>query len=151
MPSNWRLLLVGRDDGLEEFLLTKIHEYDLSDNILFLGSRNDTAEIFAASDIALLCSHEEGFSNAIIEAMAAGLPVIATDVGGNPEAIIDNLTGLLVKPSDTEQLGRAILKLSRDPALRKELGIAASKRFSDNFTLEQCVVKYTTLYKKFLD
>ena len=151
MPNNWRLLLVGRDDGLGKFLHTKIHEYDLSDNILFLGARNDTAKIFAASDIALLCSHEEGFSNAIIEAMAAGLPVIATDVGGNPEAIIDNLTGLLVKPFDTEQLGKAILKLTRDSALRKELGIAASKRFSDNFTLEQCVVKYATLYKKFLD
>jgi glycosyltransferase involved in cell wall biosynthesis len=150
LPETWRVLFVGRDDGIGDALLETAQKMGISDHILFLGSRSDVAEIMTITDIALLCSHEEGFSNAIIEAMAAGRPVIATNVGGNRESIVHNQTGLLTPPKDPEDLGQAILELSHDPAKRQTMGAAALKRFNEMFTLDKCVSQYQFFYENIL-
>jgi glycosyltransferase involved in cell wall biosynthesis len=150
LPKSWPALLVGRDDGIGAALIETAQNMGISDHIVFLGSRTDVAEILEITDIALLCSHEEGFSNAILEAMAAGRPIVATNVGGNGESILHNQTGLLAPPGDPAALGQAILELSLDPSKRQIMGVAGLKRFSEMFTLEKCVSQYQSFYSNLL-
>ena len=150
MPRRWRLLLVGRDDGIGAQLRAQAVRNGISDNVLFLGLRSDVPAVLAASDTAVLCSHEEGFPNAILEAMAAGLPVIATDVGGNPEAVLDGITGLIVPPRDPARLADAILSLNNDPAMRASYGAAGLRRVREHFTMERCVALHDALYRTLL-
>jgi glycosyltransferase involved in cell wall biosynthesis len=119
-------------------------------NISFLGSRSDVPSLLAASDLALLCSHQEGFANAILEGMAAGLPMIVTDVGGNAEAVVDGETGLVVPAHSPDQLADAIVRLARDPAKRKAFGAAAHRRVSEHFGMERCVAAHDELYRQLL-
>jgi glycosyltransferase involved in cell wall biosynthesis len=95
----------------------------------------------------LLCSHQEGFSNAVLESMAAGLPAIVTDVGGNAEAVVDGETGLVVPPHAPARLAEAIVRLANDPALCAELGAAARQRVAKHFSFKQCVSHYDGLYR----
>ena len=103
--------------------------------------------MFQATDIGILCSHEEGFANAILEGMAASVPIVATRVGGNPEAVIDGTTGLLVPAHDPAALATALLSLARDPARRKAAGAAGRKIVEERFSLETCVSHYQRLYR----
>jgi len=114
---------------------------------MFLGERLDAFDLIAASDIGLICSHEEGFSNAVIEYMANGLPVIATDAGGNSEAVLNNKTGLVVPPKSPIDLGQAILNLACDKHARQKMGKAGKLRLKKQFALELCVEKYSNFYK----
>jgi glycosyltransferase involved in cell wall biosynthesis len=150
LPKDWRLLLVGRDDGMGEELTAKAVQAGISDKILFLGLRNDIPELLEASDVGILCSHQEGFSNAVLEGMGAGLPMIVTDVGGNPEAVLDGKTGLVVPPRDPESLGEAIVRLAADPDVRRRFGEAGRRRVEEHFTLETCVQRYDELYRALL-
>lgn len=150
LPQNWRLLVVGRDDGIGPELKRLRAELGLDDYVDFLGTRNDIARLLAAADVGLLCSHEEGFSNALLEGMAAGLPMIATDVGGNAEAIIDQENGLIVPAKDPARLADAVLHLANDPPLRARLGAAARARVAEKFSLERCVDGYDALYRALL-
>ena len=150
MPVDWRLLIVGRDDGIAKELHEEAAALGLSAHILFLGSRGDVPDLLMASDIGLLCSHQEGFSNSILEGMAAGLPMIVTDVGGNPEAVLDGKSGLVVPARDPYQLGQAILRLAGDASLRAELGEAARERVAEQFTFERCIESYEALYRALL-
>ena len=150
LPPAWKLLIVGRDDGLGTALRARATAGGLADNVVFLGPRRDVPALYAASDIGLLCSHEEGFSNAVLEGMAAGLPMIVTDVGGNPEAVRDGESGLVVPPHDPERLAEAIVRLAADSGLRSRLGAAAARRISENFTIEQCAARYDVLYRALL-
>lgn len=149
-PKNWKLWCVGLDTGLKESLQGLAKTLGIESNIYWLGSRKDTIDLLKASNIGLLCSHEEGFSNAILEGMAAGLPMIVTDVGGNREAVLDNVTGLVIEPKNPEQLGQAILTLINNPALANNLGEAGKKRVKDFFSLEKCVQNYHDLYQSLL-
>ncbi len=88
----------------------------------------------------------EGFSNAILELMRAGLPMIVTDVGGNAEAVVDGQTGFVVPPADPAALAAALLRVAQDPTLRRKLGKAGRERMATNFTLDACVAKYRALY-----
>ena len=146
LPRDWQLLIVGRDDGAGAAVGSLAAKLGIGDHIRFLGSRTDVPGLIAASDLGILPSHEEGFSNAIIEQMAAGLCVIATDVGGNAEAIRDRTTGLIVPPRDIDAMSRAIVQLVADPALRSRFGSAAQARVQSNFTLDACVAGYESLY-----
>jgi glycosyltransferase involved in cell wall biosynthesis len=82
--------------------------------------------------------------------MAAGRPIVATNVGGNGESILHNQTGLLAPPGDPAALGQAILELSLDPSKRQIMGVAGLKRFSEMFTLEKCVSQYQSFYSNLL-
>src|SRR5207237_693573 len=97
----------------------------LRERVHFLGAQADVAGFLNAFDVAVLPSESEGFSNSILEYMAAALPVIATDVGGNAEALA--ATGVLVRARDSEALARAMLRLGHDSSLRSQLGAAARR------------------------
>jgi glycosyltransferase involved in cell wall biosynthesis len=150
MPGNWRLLIVGRDDGIGDALRQAVLTLGLEAHVDFLGARSDVPRLLAAADIGLLCSHEEGFSNALLEGMASGLPMIATAVGGNVEAIRDGETGLLVPAKSPRPLSEAILRLAGDPVLRARLGKAARNRVTRDFSLDTCVDRYEQLYRALL-
>jgi glycosyltransferase involved in cell wall biosynthesis len=150
MPAGWQLLLVGRDDGIGSQLRARAVSKGLDRSIRFLGARADIADILKASDIGILSSHEEGFSNALLEGMAAGLPMIATDVGGNREALEDGVSGIIVPAQDPRRLAAAILRLAKDADLRKRFGTAACERVSQKFTLESCVRSYDLFYRELL-
>lgn len=150
IPKPWYLLCVGRDDGIGQALKTQAEQLKLHENILWLGSRNDIPDLLSASDIGLLCSHEEGFSNAILEGMAAGLPMVVTDVGGNKEAVIDNHTGFVVPVSDPKKLAASILKLANNRELAKTFGVNGNQRVLAKFSSEACVQTYIKLYEALL-
>lgn len=150
LPKNWRLVCVGRDDGIGNLLTHKTEEFGLSRHILWLGSRNDVPDLLSASNIGILCSHQEGFSNAILEGMAARLPMIVTDVGGNGEAVIHGVTGYVVPPKNPQALSQAILTLSEDPEKMKQFGQLAYARVKEKFSLDECVNAYITLYENCL-
>lgn len=145
----WKLILIGRDDGIQHELEQLIKHHDMDSHILFLGARNDTIPLLKMSDIFILSSHEEGFSNSILEAMGAGLPVIATDVGGNKEAVIDGETGIIVPPQNPQILGEAILKMATHKSLRETMGKAGKSRLEKEFSLNACVNRYMELYTSF--
>lgn len=146
LPADWRLLIVGRDDGIGKTLREQARRLGLQNNIVFLGTRNDVANILAASDIGVLPSHEEGFSNAILEGMAAGLPMVATQVGGNAEAVRDGETGLVVAGRDIKGLAAAIVKLANDAPLRARLAGAARERVTQQFDFRRFVQNHHKLY-----
>lgn len=147
LPRPWRLLVIGRDDGIGADLKRQTAALDISANILWLGERSDVGALLAASDIFVLPSHQEGFSNALLELMAARVPAIATNIGGNIDAVADNETGLLVRPSDPQSLAAAILRLSQDPALRRRFADAARLRVEQRFSLDACVGRYERMYR----
>lgn len=147
LPNNWRLLCAGRDDGIGNILKQKAEDLGLVDHILWLGSRRDIPDLLTLADIGLLCSHEEGFSNAILEGMAASLPMVVTNVGGNAEAVLDGETGYVVPARDSKALANAILKLVNNPDTASAFGLAGKIRVKAHFSLESCVDAYAKLYE----
>ncbi len=147
LPQPWALLAIGRDDGIGAALRQAAADLAIAANVHWLGERAAVEPLLGASDLFVLPSHQEGFSNALLEAMAAGLPVIATRVGGNVDAVVENVTGLLVPPRAPPALAEAIGRLARDPALRGKLGAAARLRVARYFSLQACVARYETLYR----
>ncbi len=147
LPADWLLLCVGLDTGLGPALRTRARENGMGEKVRWMGSRGDIENILAGSDIALLPSHEEGFSNAILEGMSSGLPLIVTDVGGNAEIIgEDSACGLLVPPKNVEKLSQAILHLAGDADLRHKMGRAAQERVRTQFSLAKCLDSYDRFY-----
>lgn len=144
--SGWTINIVGRDDGAGDVVRARIAALGLGDRVRMLGARNDVTSILAASDIAVSASHEEGFSNSIIEAMAAGLPVVATAVGGSVDAVVDGVTGLLVPARDPARLADALRELIAAPAKRESYGAAGAAHVRRHFSLEACVRNYISLY-----
>jgi glycosyltransferase involved in cell wall biosynthesis len=147
LPAPWRLLAIGRDDGIGAELKASARALGVADNILWLGERSDVEELLYASDIFVLPSHQEGFSNALLEAMAARLPAIATAIGGNRDAVVENETGFLVPPRDARALAAAILSLADDSDLRHAFGEAGRRRAEQHFSLQACVDRYERLYR----
>ena len=107
-------------------------------------------EYLSAADIFVLPSRSEGFSNAIIEAMAASLPVVATNVGGNAEAVEDGVSGFIVPPEDIAALSDAILRMLSNPAKAEEMGASGRERVKDNFTIDAMVHQITNVYASLL-
>lgn len=143
--NNCTLIVVG-DGSLREQLKKLAIELGISDNIEFLGTRTDVTELLAVADIFVLTSLWEGLPNVVLEAMAAGKPVLATAVGGTPEIIVEGETGFLVEPDIdlvTKKLKEAI---SLSPEEKHAMGNAARKRIEANFTMEKCVEKTQTLF-----
>lgn len=150
LPKSWKLLCVGNDNGILSQLKEHSQMLGINNHVEFLGKRSDTPQLLAAADIGILCSHEEGFSNAILEGMAAGLPMVVTNVGGNAEAVEDMQTGLVVKAQDPESLGSALLSMALAPELRTRFGQAGKERIAQHFTLQQCTQNYADFYESLL-
>jgi glycosyltransferase involved in cell wall biosynthesis len=144
---DWRLRCVGRDDGIGAALRARADAAGVGAWVDFLGPRTDVPDLLAEAHVAVLCSHQEGFPNAVLEAMASGLPVIATAVGGVSEAVRDGETGLLVPARDPAGLARAIVKLARDPALRAAMGAAGAARARAEFGVDRCANAYDAVYR----
>jgi glycosyltransferase involved in cell wall biosynthesis len=149
MPQSM-FFMVGEDRGIGRRLCEMVRTLNLKDHVRFLGQRHDIADILVASDLAVLPSHEEGFSNVILEAMAAGLPVVATRVGGNPEAIVEGQTGWLVPPKDPAALAEKILDSISDPAKAARWGEAGRQRVQDLFSIDRMVAEHVELYEEIL-
>jgi glycosyltransferase involved in cell wall biosynthesis len=146
----WRILVAGRDHGIRAELEALADARGIREHIEFLGERANIPQLLAAADFGLLTSREEGFSNVILEGMAAGLPMIVTDVGGNPEAVLDGETGCVVPPYRPKAIADAILRLARNPELRRHLGEEARARAEDKFSIERCVRAHADLYQDLL-
>jgi len=140
-----RLVIVG-DGPLRPALEEHARRLGLDGEVRFLGAVHDAARLLPGFDVFVLSSVLEGMSNALLEAMAAGRPVVATRVGGNPELVIDGETGLLVPPRDPEALAEALLRLVRDPGLARRLGEGARRRVESQFTLAAMVGRLEGLY-----
>jgi len=121
--------------------------------VIFLGlrEREEIPQILAITDVFVLSSLREGLSSAIIEAMAAGCPVVATAVGGTGELVVDGKTGFLTNPRDPEFLAKKIDYLLADHQLRLSMGIAGVKRVKETFTRERMVSEYECLYEHIFD
>ena len=150
LPTDWSILIVGGDSGIQARLQSFAEECGMTKYIHWLGVRTDIPEIYSAADIGVLCSHQEGFSNSVLEGMASGLTMIVTDVGGNAEAVIDGESGIVVPPKNPEAIGKAILALAFDEARRTKMGALASSRARHHFSLEACVNRYVKLYNSLL-
>lgn len=150
ISQDWHLLLAGRDDGIGARLKHKTIQLGLQSHVSFLGSRTDIPALLAASDLGVLCSHQESFANAILEGMAAGLPMVVTNVGDNSEAVVDGVTGIVVPAKDPCRLAEAIVQLARDPSMRSAYGTAGRRRVVERLGMARCVALHELLYRKLL-
>ncbi len=150
LPRDWVLLCCGRDDGIGEALRSLAARLGLAAHVHWLGSVDNVPEHLMASDIGVLASHQEGFSNAVLEYMSAGLPVVVTSVGGNPEAVDFGRCGRLVPAHQPHALRKALLEVVNDPKQRVGLGALGREFVSRNFSVAACVQKYAVLYDELL-
>ncbi|MCP9830097.1 glycosyltransferase [Synechococcus sp. JJ3a-Johnson] len=151
LTSNVDLLLVGRDAGERAALEAQAARLGLSASVRFLGERGDVPDLLAASDIGVLASHEEGFSNAVLEGMAAGLPMVVSDVGGNAEAVTGGECGHVVPARAPDALALALADLIGDAGRRQTMGEASRLRVAASFSLDACVAAYESLYEELWD
>jgi glycosyltransferase involved in cell wall biosynthesis len=147
MPP-FKLFVVGRDDGTGHELSALAAELGIEERVVFSGSRTDVGTILRAMDVFVLASHEEGSSNAVLEAMASGLPVIATDVGGNREALKEGLFGLIVPPRDTAALAGALCSMVSELDDWRGKAAEAAKCVRDEYSIQRLVKNYITVYQR---
>ena len=150
LPENWHLICVGRDDGIGPELEETVDRLALNGHVRWLGQQNDITPYLAVADMGCLVSHQEGFSNAILEGMAASLPMVVTDVGGNGEAVLNGSSGYVVPAHDRAALGDAILSLALDPVRRREMGMVGRDRVEELFSPQKCMARYEKLYTEIL-
>jgi glycosyltransferase involved in cell wall biosynthesis len=145
--SRLRLFLIGRDEGMAQDLMDTARRLGVANRMDLMGQRSDVSSLLSAMDIGVLASHEEGFSNALLEKLAAGLPVVATDVGGNPEALEGMPDCVLVKPQDAEDLSRGLAslinRLAATVAGRETRQLLVRERYS----VDAMVDAYERLYE----
>ncbi|NCT68791.1 MAG: glycosyltransferase family 4 protein [Rhodanobacteraceae bacterium] len=135
MPPGRRPRLALAGDGAERAALERhAQQLGLGQDVRFLGERRDAPMLMQAADLLVLPSSDEGLSNVVLEAMAAGCPAVVTRVGGNTELIEDGVSGLLVEPGDAAALRLALERLSGDAALRRQLGAAGRTRVADHYS-----------------
>jgi L-malate glycosyltransferase len=147
--SEARLLLVGEGPEMPK-IRELVHGRALEPYVRFLGLRGDIARLLSAADIGLLTSVSEGIPLTLIEAMAAGLPVVSTDVGGVREVVEDGRTALLAPSGDDDALAEAILRLAGDPALRERMGCTGRRRAESAFSERRMHDEYLKLYEDML-
>jgi len=150
LPTGWLLLGVGRDGGERARLENKTQDLGLSEHVRWLGFRFDTPLILAAADMGISSSHQEGFSNAVLESMAAGLPMVVTNISGNNEAIVDGVNGLIVPVAEPEALAAAILKLAFNRELGQAMSTATLLRVKTCFSLDKVIIDYQQFYRGLL-
>jgi len=147
--SRGKLFLIG--DGPLRFQAERfIRQNRLASRVILTGARMDIPDILAASDVFVLPSRWEGLPLVIIEAMMAGLPVVASRVGGVPELVEDGITGFLVPPGDSEALAEALQWLIEDKELRRRMGEAGREKALRKFTLDRMLRETQALYEEIL-
>jgi glycosyltransferase involved in cell wall biosynthesis len=143
-------LFVGEDRGIQKELERQALTLGVRDRVIFMGLRNDIPNLMAASDVSVLPSYEEGFSNVILESMAAGLSVVTTRVGGNPDVVVDGVTGWLVPSQSPKELAIKIVDLLNNPKKARKWGEMGRKRVTEIFPIEKMVGGYSSLYQRAL-
>lgn len=142
----WRVVIAG--EGAERADLEGfIAAHGLAERVRLLGNRNDVPDLQAASDIFVMPSLWEGLPLAVLEAMFAARPLIATTASGIPEAVRDGEEGLLIAPADAGALAQAVHRLLRDPGLRERLGLNARARAERDFSITAMADAYERLYR----
>jgi glycosyltransferase involved in cell wall biosynthesis len=143
---NTHFLIIG--DGMSRQHLEQLTQSrKIGSHVHFIGAKSDVRPGLEAADIFVLPSRREGFGVSLIEAMAMGLPVIGTNLGGIPEIVFDRVNGLLVRPNDVASLADAICELLLNPELSKRLAQNGQASVRDRFSLEKMVSEYHNLYK----
>jgi glycosyltransferase involved in cell wall biosynthesis len=145
----WKLAIAGR--GEEEGRLRALaRETGIADRVHLLGYRADVGDILAAADIFAMPSLSEGLPLALIEALFAGKAVLASAVGGIPDALEDGREGLLVSPGEPDALATALHRLLDSPGLREQLGASAQRRAEAEFTTARMTARYEAIYRRLL-
>lgn len=152
---NIKLAIVGEaiypnSERYKQNLLSLVDSLGLKDRIIFAGFREDIPELLASFDIFVLPSRSEGFGRVNLEAMAMGKPVISTNVGGIPEVVLDEITGILVPPRNSHELAQATIRLLNDRELRESLGREGRRRVKDHFTLQAYAQRIQEIYGEIL-
>ena len=140
------LVVIAGDGPLRTFIENRVAALGIDGQLRLLGHRPDIDTVLAALDVFALPSRSEGLSNTILEAMAAGLPVVATRVGGADEMVIHGTTGLLVPASSPQELAAALRRILSDPAMRTAMGKAGRARVEREFDLAETIRRYERLY-----
>jgi len=144
-----RLMLVG-DGSMRERIARRINEAGIDQLVWMTGSRNDVPELMAALDVFVLPSKAEGISNTILEAMATGLPVVATDVGGNAQLVVDGATGFIIPSEAVTVLADKLQQYVKNSDLLVCHAKAARDRAEQQFSLEHMINQYQTVYEELL-
>ncbi len=145
-----RLVIAG--DGPEKAMLEKLaRDLGISAQVEFLGFREDIPAIVNTFDVFVLSSLTEGISLTLLEAMAASKPIVATDVGGNPEVVVNGKTGFLVPAKDPQAMADKILVLLKDPVLAKNMGAAGRRHVEEVFSLDRMTDEYIKVYRSLLE
>jgi len=146
-PVDSQLVIFG--DGPDRAALTaQSVALGLQECVRFTGHRADVRQLTPALDIFINCSISEGISLTILEAMAAGLPIVATAVGGTPEVVVQDRTGLLVPPREPHRVAVALSELAASPAQRHAFGVAGRERVLQHFTIDRMVADYVAQYRR---
>lgn len=144
--SSIKCILAG-GGSLRVSIAAEVDHLGLKNNVIFTGRRDDVERILSVMDVFVLSSLSEGMPNAALEAMACGLPVVATNVGGIPEVVEDGKSGMLVEPKDSMAIANTIIKLLEDEALRRNMGEYGREVVKRKFSLERMVKDYEVFYK----
>jgi sugar transferase (PEP-CTERM/EpsH1 system associated) len=150
LRNRLKLVIVG-DGPLRAEALALLDAVALSEQAWLPGERGDVADIYRNLDVFVLPSLSEGISNSILEAMACGLPVIATDVGGNSELVVDGVTGFLVPANDPEAMAAKILSYAHDAKTLQQHGVHGLQRVLEYFSLVAMVANYQAVYDAFFN
>lgn len=146
--------IIGDDihgTGYRAVLEDKVRQLHLDEDVTFVGFRDDVPQLLQQLTVLVCSSHVEPFGRCVIEAMAAGVAVVATRVGGLPEIVEDNTTGLLVPPRQPDALAAAVARLLREPDVRRELTVAARERVVSRFGADEHVERVLALYRDCTD
>jgi len=146
---NARFIILG-DGECKQSLTERVRELGLQQHVIFPGFRTDTHRFLREFDMSVLPSLTEGLSNTLMESMAAGLPVIATRVGGTPEIVTDRSTGVLVDPQDPAALAKSISELIEHRDYARQLGEAGKRHILEHFSMEQTVRRTEALYAELI-
>ena len=146
---NWRLELVG-NGPMQAEAIALADAFGIADRVRFLGERHDVNAILADADIGVLISHWEGFPRSILETMSAGVPIVASNVGGIAEAIQEGTTGFLVPRADDRQLMERLRLLISSVEVRQQLGAAGRRRYEEEFRFERMFDQTVAVYRRML-
>jgi glycosyltransferase involved in cell wall biosynthesis len=149
-----RFLIVGETSPMEVPYLGELKELadrlGVGDRVIFTGRRSDVPSLLSGVDVSVMPSLNEALSNVLLESMGAGAPTVATRVGGTPEALVHEQTGLLVAPGDSRAIAHAVGRLLDNPSLARRLGQAARTLIKDRFSVDQMVQSTQDLYAELL-